>query len=232
MITPPQMTVSPQGSSFTQVDADMNAAYTPGYGGLVLRKSQSVRTMNTTAQQAQVGAVKGMDRAPPAVSEGPLLAPPPCASPLLGHRSSLQGISPLRGSGAASALGHSLSMSALPGNSSPLVLPKRSVLASCNARAGPPRPSNQQDVKVNEARSRGSTTGTQAQSPSPLMLRRSISTQVGLRGSHNAPPGTGPSPQRQRPGGLAQGHSPMRTVVPSASPANLKHRQVRQDAPP
>jgi len=228
MIAPPVRAVSPQGSSLTQVDADFNAAYTPGYGGLVLRKSQSTRSISTVAQ---VSAVKCVER-PPTLAEGPLLAPP-CASPLLGHRSSLQGISPLRGSAAAaSALGHSLSMSALPGNASPLMLPKRSVLASCNARAGPPRPSGQTDAKTTEAaRSRGSTSGAQAQSPSPMMLRRSVSTQVGLRGSHHAPSGTGPSPQRQRPGGLVQGISPMRGAVPSASPAAFKPRQVRQEAP-
>lgn len=164
----------------------------------------------------------------------------------------------------STSMAQSASTSALPGNASPQLVPKagvpqRSVLAG---RGGPARPNGsisapstsqlpphaplvaQNDV-VRQATpvplpkghqgSRGSGgASSNAHSPSPAMMRRSVSTQAlrvergaagglggpkqhekpAMRSSHYATPG-GPSPERQRPGGAASAVSPVRAMSPA-----------------
>lgn len=242
-----------------------------------LRKSNSTTSMRSLGSAAvsaialSSGAMAGGNlRAPPGgvttVSAAASPVPPAFASPPLGHRATLSNQSPLRsavtsGSGgsllASAATGNTLaqsqSMSALPGNISPLLQPKRGVVPAAarapprqapsispgsslcsNAYAAPgdgtvarqstPVP---QASKGPEVRTRGSTgSGAQAHSPSPVMMRRSVSTQA-LRVERGAQPARQPQPMekslpRSNPGGISP--MPQRPggpfgVPPAVSPA-------------
>lgn len=232
-----------------------------------LRKSRSTTSMRNLSINA-VALSSGQQ--PQRQAGGSVTAssqqPPNFASPLIGHRATLQGAlnsvgaSPMRGSlsNAPGSLASSASMSALPGNTSPLIVPKRSLLQNGGGgNRGPQRPNGSvaapsplpphapeslvarqstpvpQPTKHHaEVRTRGSAgaaaaaaAATSGHSPSPVMMRRSVSTQalridrqpsqqaLGAGGSKPAhhekaapraqPAPGGPSPERQRPSGAA-----------------------------
>jgi len=239
-----------------------------------LRKSRSTnalmaRSLSTAAMHTV--AICGAGSGPPPVRA-------PVGSPLIGHRSTLSNVSPLRGvftgtgqsvtAPVNSGLGQSASMSALPGTASAnMVVPKRSIMQSSSAARGPHRPPATvslhapaggdvqpphaplvgrqstpvpQLAKGQDVRSRGS--GAQAHSPSPAMMRRSVSTQAlrfdrpvagGSKPAHHEKailrgqaPG-GPSPERQRQKedipAVPSGPMPVRAMSPAARSAQ---RQV------
>jgi len=171
--------------------------------GQGMRKSHS-----TSSVQRALGVVPllGGPNARPAVAVAASAAPPQAyASPLPGHRATLGAASPC----------------------AQMVISKQGVAAAA-PRPGPPRPNvgrqatpAPQTVKSEEVRVRGSQ-GRTTHSPSPVMLRRSISTQAlrverNLTGSKPHTMAKQPSPERQRPP-TAQGSSgvvsasPMRTA--------------------
>jgi hypothetical protein len=234
-----------------------------------LRKSHSttaIRSLSSAAMNTVALSSGAASNGPPPVVRAPV------ASPLVGHRSTLSSVSPLRGafqgqSAAAPSISQSASMSALPGtggHASPMVVPKRSIMQNVAGARGPQRPAAMMpphvpgssiDVQASHASlvarqstpvpqptkgqgARG-TGGAQAHSPSPVMMRRSVSTQAlrfdrptaaGVKTQAHekalprgqAAPG-GPSPERQRPaahmGSAAASAVPVRAMSPAARSA-------------
>lgn len=240
--------VPPRSPEFAQLQHSSSTMHLPGHSlgadadlDSLLRKSRSMASMRSlTAAMSAVAQPPGRPLGIAAAS------PPAFASPLVAHRATMA--SPMRGSLSSSVLpGSSLTAPAGPGGASPFNLPKRGLLQQTAASRGPQRPptvaspfpsqvssSEHAVVRMTTPASFAAPEGLEVRtrtaghaSPSPAMMRRSVSTQAlrvervlaavksekmlrpaASQHSSSLQSGSGPSPERQRPSGLAMAHDP------------------------
>lgn len=235
-LQPPPVVVPPQSPELgrsasawqlpTRATIQQLPTETDGFDGQGMRKSAS--TSNVQRALGVTPFAGGPNARPPVAVAAATVPPQAYSSPLPGHRATLGVASPMRSSSQSTlpTAGNSVNLSSAS-NSVPQMMVTKQGSSAALSRAGPPRPNvgrqatpGPQAVKSEEVRVRGSQ-GRTTHSPSPVMLRRSISTQamrVDRSGAGSKPHGMAkqPSPERQRPPPTAT--STPTGVVGSASP--------------